>query len=140
MFLCKQAQSFKPADVAAAFADFRDNGSPKSPFVVSSFAATTAASAAATATSSPFSEPSSSAGASAHARSGDESAGSSSMSAMGVEIEEEEDDEGEGLFVIGDDGSEASEVCETVCERVGGRDGDRQTQGREGKKTKRRCF
>lgn len=71
-------------------------------------------------TSSPVSELSSGAGASTYALSRENSAGLSSTSGMGVgvEIEEEEEDEGEGLFVIGDDGSEASEVGARVCGMV----------------------
>lgn len=98
---CKQiqAQSLKPADVAAAFADLRD-GPKNSPFVVtSSMTAAAAASAAATANPSPMNAPNTG----ANLRTQPPVYGS-------VEIEEEEEDDGGGLFVIGDDGSEASEV------------------------------
>lgn len=78
-----QAQSLKAADVAAAFADLRDG--PKS-----------SSSGTATSVSTPAG-----------------GAGSGNGQMMQVVVEEEEEGGGEagGVFVIGDDGSEASEVC-----------------------------
>lgn len=87
-----QAQAFKPADVAAAFADLRDGPKSNSP--------------AAPTVSTP-----------AGGVASKEPAGRS----VEIEeiVEDEEEDEAGELFVIGDDASEASEASEVRCHSHG---------------------
>lgn len=88
--LLMQAQTFKPADVAAAFADLRDG--PKS-FGVSGSGVSSVAGGSAPSPSSSEPKP----------------------KAPRRSVGDDGEDDGEGLFVIGDDGSESSEVRTLAC-------------------------